>query len=263
MSGIRLLATDLDGTALGPGGVVSPVVRAAFDRARAADIDVIVATGRPPRFAHRAAVELGATGLAVCANGSVTYDVGTETLVDVIPLDAAVRPVVERLRAAAPGVTFAAEWELTFAFEAGFEAAIPVKPDDPPLVGDILAIEPTTLHKLLAAHPEIEGAELWGIASAALEGIAAPSHSGLGFVEIAGPGVNKATALARMCERRGIDVDEVAAVGDNVNDLEMLRWAGRSFAMGGSADDVMAAADEVVADHEHHGAAEVVDRLLA
>ncbi|MEO1062989.1 MAG: HAD family hydrolase [Actinomycetota bacterium] len=262
MTATRLLATDLDGTALGPGGVVSPVVRDAFDRARSAGIDVIVATGRPPRFAHRAAVELGATGQAVCANGSVTYDVATETLVDVVPLDTAVRPVVERLRAAAPGVTFAAEWDLTFAFEAGFEAAIPVRPDNPPLVGDILSIEPGALHKLLAAHPEIDGAELWQLAATALDGIAAPSHSGLGFVEIAGPGVNKATALARMCERRGIAVEEVAAVGDNVNDLEMLRWAGRSFAMGGSGDDVLAAADEVVAGHEHDGAAEVVDRLL-
>ncbi len=262
MSHIRLLATDLDGTALGPGGVVSPVVRAAFDRARAEGIDVVIATGRPPRFAHRAAVELGALGVAVCANGSVTYDVGTEQLVDVQPLDAAVRPIVERLRTAAPGVAFAAEWELTFAFEAAFEAAIPEKPDDPPLVDDILDIDSATLHKLLAVHPELDGPALWQLADDVLDGVAAPSHSGLGFVEIAGHGVNKATALARLCEERGIDVSEVAAVGDNLNDLEMLRWAGRSFAMGGSTPDVLAAADEVVADHHHDGAAEVVDRIL-
>jgi Cof subfamily protein (haloacid dehalogenase superfamily) len=260
---VRLLATDLDGTALGPGGVVSPVVRAAFDRARAAGIEVIIATGRPPRFAHRAAVELGTTGIAVCANGSVTYDVATETLVHVDPLDAAVRPIVERLRDAAPGVAFAAEWELTFAFEAAFEAAIPERPDDPPLVDDVLDIDAAMLHKLLAVHPDLDGPSLWEIADDVLDGVAAPSHSGLGFVEIAGHGVNKASALARLCEERGIDVSEVAAVGDNLNDLEMLRWAGRSFAMGGSSTDVLAAADEVVADHHHDGAAEVVDRLLA
>ena len=260
---MRLLATALDGTALAPGGVVRPAVRAAFDRAREAGIDVVVATGRPPRFAHRAAVELGAPGHAVCANGSVPYDVATETLVDVRPLDAAVGPIVERLRDAAPGVAFAAEWDLTFAFEARFEAAIPEKPDDPPLVDDILDIDAATLHKLLAVHPGMSGPALWRLADAVLDGLAAPSHSGLGFVEIAGHGVNKATALERLCAERGIDVAEVAAVGDNLNDLEMLRWAGRSFAMGGSSPDVVAAADEVVSDHHRDGAAEVVARLLA
>ncbi|MEM9610710.1 MAG: HAD family hydrolase [Actinomycetota bacterium] len=262
MPPIQLLATDLDGTALRHGGTVAPAVRSALDRARGAGIVVVAATGRPPRFTQRAALELGIDGYAVCSNGGVTYHVGDEELVDVQPLGAAVRPTVERLRAAAPGVAFAAEWELTFAFEAAFEAAIPERPDQPPLVGDVLDLATEQMHKILAVHPEIDGEALWKIAVDALDGSAAASHSGLGFVEIAGPGVDKASGLARLCERLDIDPALTAAVGDNVNDLEMLEWAGRSFAMGGSNPSVLAAADEEVPDSEHDGVVEVVSRLL-
>lgn len=262
MPPVDLLATDLDGTALRHGGTVSPTVRAALDRARDAGVTVVAATGRPPRFTQRAAHELGITGYAVCSNGGVTYHVSEERLVDVQPLGGSMRTTVEQLRAAVPGVAFAAEWELTFAFESAFEAAIPVRPDDPPLVGDILDVDSPTVHKLLAVHPDLEGPDLWERAVEALDGGASASHSGLGFVEIAAPGVDKATGLARLCERLGIDPALTAAVGDNVNDLEMLAWAGRSFAMGGSVETVIEAADEVVADAEGDGVAEVVQRLL-
>lgn len=262
LAAVELLATDLDGTALRHGGTVSPAVRAAFDRARAAGVTVVAATGRPPRFTQRAALDLGIDDYAVCSNGGVTYHVGDERLIDVQPIGDAVGTVVERLRSAVPGVAFAAEWELTYAFEPGFRAAIPERPDDPPVVADVLELAPVALHKLLAVHPDVDGPDLWRAAVEHLDGVATATHSGLGFVEIAGPGVDKGSALARLCGRLGIDPSRTAAVGDNVNDHEMLAWAGRSYAMGGAPDSVVAIADHQVADSDHDGVAEVVDHLL-
>ncbi|MDR3107511.1 MAG: HAD hydrolase family protein, partial [Bifidobacteriaceae bacterium] len=52
------------------------------------------------------------------------------------------------------------------------------------------------------------------------------------------------------------------AVGDGGNDIEMLRWAGRGVAMGGSRWDVVAAADEETSRIEHDGLARVIDTLF-
>ncbi len=53
----------------------------------------------------------------------------------------------------------------------------------------------------------------------------------LSILDILPLGCNKGVALARLCERRGIPRESVMAVGDNWNDLEMLRWAGRPVLM--------------------------------
>ena len=50
-------------------------------------------------------------------------------------------------------------------------------------------------------------------------------------MEISAAGVTKGDALARLCERLGVDAADVVAFGDMPNDLPMLTWAGTSYAM--------------------------------
>jgi Cof subfamily protein (haloacid dehalogenase superfamily) len=59
-------------------------------------------------------------------------------------------------------------------------------------------------------------------------------------------GVSKATALARIAEHYGVSIEETVAVGDWVNDISMLRAAGRSFAMAQAPDEVVASATDVL-----------------
>jgi hydroxymethylpyrimidine pyrophosphatase-like HAD family hydrolase len=63
--------------------------------------------------------------------------------------------------------------------------------------------------------------------------------------------------------RLGIEPEAICAVGDDVNDLPMIRGAGLGIAMGNATADVRAAADVVVDTHDAGGITEVVDRLLA
>ena len=86
---------------------------------------------------------------------------------------------------------------------------------------------------------------------------------GIDTVEITGDGVHKAAALAVVCARLGIDRSEVVALGDNRNDTEMLRWAGRGVAMGNAAPAVVAEADEQGAHHMDDGVALVIEDVLA
>jgi hypothetical protein len=89
------------------------------------------------------------------------------------------------------------------------------------------------------------------------------SASSVPFVDIAPPGIDKAFGVARLCERLGIDRSEVAALGDHINDVALLRWAGRSVAMGDAHPEVLAAAAEVTATCEVDGAAVWLEALLA
>ena len=82
------------------------------------------------------------------------------------------------------------------------------------------------------------------------------------WLDLAPVGVNKASGLAYVAERLGVDSSDVLAIGDGRNDLEMLRWAGRGVAMGQAPDEVKEAADEVTASIEDDGAADVLRSLL-
>jgi len=81
-----------------------------------------------------------------------------------------------------------------------------------------------------------------------------------GLVELAVPGVTKATGLAEVARRLGVARDEVVAFGDMPNDLEMLRWAGHGVAMGNAHASLKEIADEVTAHHGEDGLALVLER---
>ncbi|GHI00081.1 HAD family hydrolase [Neobacillus kokaensis] len=80
--------------------------------------------------------------------------------------------------------------------------------------------------------------------------------------ELVAPNVSKWSAIKTLLREYGISPNEVAAIGDGPNDLEMLRHAGTGVAMGNASDMVKAAADFVTGHHEHDGLAEFIERYL-
>ena len=73
------------------------------------------------------------------------------------------------------------------------------------------------------------------------------------WLDIAPHGVDKAHGLARVCARAGVAAADVLALGDGRNDIEMLAWAGRGVAMGGSPPELLAVADAVTGSLADHG----------
>ncbi|MDR7380834.1 HAD family hydrolase [Promicromonospora iranensis] len=86
--------------------------------------------------------------------------------------------------------------------------------------------------------------------------------AGADWADITAPGTSKATALERLRARMGVPPEATVAVGDGMNDLDMLRWAGRSYAMGHAPTVVQAVADEVTGTIQEHGAVAVLRSLL-
>ena len=100
----RLVATNLDGTIVPHDGEVSDRTVAALQAVEALGVPVVFVTGRPVRWMADVATRTGHTGLAICANGAVLYDLHTEQIVEhhTIPVDVGLE-VARRLRAAVPG----------------------------------------------------------------------------------------------------------------------------------------------------------------
>jgi hydroxymethylpyrimidine pyrophosphatase-like HAD family hydrolase len=259
----RLVATDLDGTLLRCDGSISPRTLQALRRARAADIELVMVTGRPARHVAKIAgvAELG--GSAICVNGALVYDLDRERVVSEARLSAVVaRELVSDLRGRLPGICFAVEVGLEYGWEPSYglwrkRSELPRLP-----IVDALTLCERGVNKLIARHPQLSSEELIGQLRDLFSQRACVSYSGAPFLEISAAEVSKASALAAYCAERRIDRNRVLSFGDMPNDLPMLEWAGHSVAMGNAHASVLAAAHEVTLSNEEDGVAAVVERLL-
>jgi HAD superfamily hydrolase (TIGR01484 family) len=260
-----VVATDLDGTVVRSDGTISTRTRTALVRAADDGALVVIVTGRPPRWLHGIAEATGHHGLAICANGALTYDLTTETVIGSRPIDVdVVRRLMADLRAAVPDIGFAIERvDGQFAHEPGYHPRWEPEPET--VVGDLDAVMTGPISKLLARHEGAGSDELLARAGEVVAaGVATLTHSSVGaggLLEISAPGVTKATTLAEVIAEHGHGPADVVAFGDMPNDLAMLRWAGRGVAVANAHPDVLAAVDEVTASNDDDGVAQVLERL--
>ncbi|WP_243229306.1 HAD family hydrolase [Microbacterium sp. CIAB417] len=268
---IRLIATDLDGTLLTGDGAVSARTRAALDTARAAGIRTVPVTARQPIGLRQIAAGAGFDDWALCGNGAygVHLTTGEQLFAQEIPA-AVQQELAEALGAVIPDLVFASvrDGGEGFIAQDGYAALAQLSDHkrDPATMGgvplaDVLAAPSL---KLVIRHPSVPIPEIFAALQAlGLSGFEA-TLSGAPFVEVMAEGVTKATGVAQLCARLDIDSSEVIAFGDALNDLELLRWAGRGVAMPHAEPAVRDAADEVApASNDADGVAQVIDRLLA
>jgi Cof subfamily protein (haloacid dehalogenase superfamily) len=257
----RLVASDLDGTIVRSDGTISERTVAALSAVEAAGVPFVMVTGRPIRWMKQISEMTGHHGVAICANGALSYDLHTEQVVRsaLLSPDAA-REVVAALREAIPGIAFAVErLHSGFAHEPSY---VPrwdstdhrtQAPIEELLTDDVV--------KLLARHEGIGSDDLLAAALAASPGGATLTHSsGDGLLEMSAEGVSKASGLAAFAEEHGVEAADVIAFGDMPNDLPMLAWAGTAVAVANAHPEVLEAADLVTASNDDDGVAQVLDR---
>ncbi len=257
----RLIGCDLDGTLVRTDHTISERSVAAVARVEEAGVPFVIVTGRPPRWLPEIADALQHRGLAVCANGALVYDLHTEEVVreDLLDVDA-LRAVVAAVRAELPDAAFAVEYGKSFFHDSGYQPRWDGHNPNVSLVEPEVLLERPAA-KLLVRHPHLNADELLDAARTAVGSRATLTHSSFdGLLEISAAGVTKATGLAALAADRGIDARDVVAFGDMPNDLPMLAWAGRSFAVANAHPDVLAAADEVIGANDADGVARTLER---
>ncbi|MEU1039608.1 Cof-type HAD-IIB family hydrolase [Streptomyces sp. NPDC005551] len=269
----RLIATDLDGTLLRDDKTVSERTIAALAAAEEAGIEVFFVTGRPARWMDVVSDHVHGHGLAICGNGAAVVDLhggpGAHRFVKVRELEPrGALDVVQLLRSAAPGTACAVERTYGLHLEPSYpalhmEPPETVAPAEKLLAADALDADQPVL-KVLAYHPDLAPDDFLTLARLAVGDRANVTRSSpSALLEISGPGVSKASTLALCCAERGISHEEVVAFGDMPNDVEMLTWAGRSYAMGNAHPAAIAAASGRTVANNEDGVAVVIERILA
>jgi len=259
---IRVVASDLDGTLLRDDLTISERTRTAIHRARRAGTAFVAVTGRPPRGGRHLNGRIGLEGIAICANGALVYDLDSDTVLDqtLLAREVALR-IVRELREAMPGVALAWEGADGFGREPAW-GRDPIAPAAGAGLGDPLELVTTPLLKVLARHDVLDFDELADRACRVAGDQAVVTWSTRHVVEVSAAGVTKAYALERVCARLGVGREQVLAIGDNENDLPMLRWAGRSAAVANASGNVLAMVDEVTASNLDDGVALLLERLV-
>ncbi|MEW2288060.1 HAD family hydrolase [Streptomyces sp. NPDC047841] len=261
----KLVATDLDGTLFRSDGTLSRRTRAALASAEGAGIRVVLVTGRPPRSVPDLLERVGPHAV-IAANGAAVH-APDGTVAHTFPLTApAAARLVDHVRAAIPGVSFAVEFDGAF----GHEPAYPAWSFGDEAVELIGAAEEILTPgsgrrplKILAHHPAVPLDAFYERARQAAGPDAETTHStGLSLVEFSAPGVTKATTLVTWSGRLGIGTQEIAAFGDMPNDLPMLGAVGNSYAMANAHPDVLAAARHRAPANDEDGVAQVLEAFV-
>lgn len=262
-----MICLDIDGTTITHDQVLSPRVRDAVRRVVDAGHHVVMSTGRAVVATMPIVRQLGiTTGRAVCSNGAVTValdpsrEEGFEVL-EAVTFDP--RPALTVIRERWPDgspVPVVAVEELG----VGFKLSAPFP--DGELDGRLrvvpweeLMAEPVT--RVTIRSPESTSAEFDELIDQI--GLHEVSYAvgWSAWLDINPEGVSKGSALEQLRRQLGVQPCDTVAVGDQRNDLEMLRWAARGVAMGNAPDEVKAAADEVTGDVLEDGLADVLDSL--
>ena len=87
-------------------------------------------------------------------------------------------------------------------------------------------------------------------------------HRDFSMVDVVTAGCSKGSALRAWSEQRGLARSEVMAMGDNLNDLQMLEFAGTAVLMGNALPDLKARGWPVTGSNNEGGVAQAIDRYV-
>jgi len=263
----RLVAVDVDGTLLTSGHRLTAGVVEAVRAARARGLEVVLTTSRPPAALWPILRELGLVepaefvGSQGALTGAFTAEGGLRE-VDrrPMPLNLALKTVDDALRAGLAVNWYAGDaWLVSHVDDQIRREARVVGCE--PVVSD-LAAQAEGPDKLLVIAPPGDSRVLASVSGALPLGLHAQTSNPT-YLEITRNDVDKASALRELCRRHGVDPGDVAAIGDGMNDLAMLAFAGIAVAPANARPAVIESADLVVASNDEDGVARALEVLAS
>lgn len=258
-----LLVTDMDGTLLNSGKDISPDNLAAIERFTAYGGRFTLATGRIASSVRRYANRLPVNAPVILSNGAVIYDYAREETLWLRTLPASSRKVVERVMERFPelGVEiYVKDGTAPYTLRdnetterhrriEGFplqEMTISDERSDP-WIKILFAWEPRRLDDVAMAVHELTGdAEVVWV------------RSDDKYLEMLPQGATKGHALEELGRHVGIPIERCVAMGDHLNDLEMIRRAGIGIAVANAHPELLQAAVRSCKHHNEHAVADVI-----
>jgi 5-amino-6-(5-phospho-D-ribitylamino)uracil phosphatase len=275
VTGIRLLAIDIDGTLLDSSGRIPEAHHGALADASAQGIAIALVTGRSYHFTRHIADALSLPLTLIVNNGAVVKQADGVTLMRRVLQRETARRVLAATRAfeESVAVVFDRQDERQIVFERmdwthphrrgyyernkAFIAA--VSPLSDALTEDPLEVMfnggVAPMRVLAAALRALPSASQFSVALTEYE------HRDFSLLDVNGAGCSKGSTLARWTGACGFTRDEVMAVGDNLNDLDMLEFAGTAVVMGNAAESLKARGFHLTGTNDEQGLATAIRGL--
>lgn len=273
---IRLLAIDIDGTLVDPQFQVSNANLSALQRAHQAGVEVVLVTGRRHQFALPIAQMLGFDLWLISSNGAITRSLSGETFHrDLLPAGTA-REMIAHMEPFRGNLvlTFDREGKGALALERTDELTSHIQrwvESNRQYIEFVVPIEQALLSDPIQAMfcgtiARMQEAEEWLRAADFADRITVLKTRydarDLIIIDVLNRGCSKGHALERWAAYRGLSREEVMAIGDNYNDIEMLEFAGVPVIMGNARDDLKQNGWRVTLSNEHNGVAAAVEEVL-
>lgn len=261
---IKLVAFDIDDTLTKSSDKVSPGNLEAIRRARNAGVFVTLATGRGLLGSTPIWKALDIAGPVINYGGSVVNDTLTGQALhasslepeDVMELFALSHDLdVHAQLYQGDTVVYERENEYTLLYRRFLALPFMIMPD-------LMERRWENVPKVLFITGKEHAEELIPLLQNRYAGRFKVSGSKDGFIEFNDPRAHKGSALEWVAQHMGVSRDEVAAMGDNLLDVEMIRWAGTGCAVADAHKDALEAADVIAPRCEDDGAAWFIDDIV-
>ena len=274
---VRLLASDIDGTLLNPQFQISPDDLAALRRAHESGIEIVLVTGRRHTFALPIARQLGFDFWLISSNGAVTRSLTGETFHrDLMPQEVC-RELCSAMQDFRSNTVLTFDKETKGAIvierldelnasirrwlEKNMEFIDFVVPIERALITDpVQAMFCGSTARMVEALQALEASGMNGKITVLRTEY--PDRD-LSMIDVLNSGCSKGHALARWAAHRGYRREQVMAIGDNHNDIEMLEFAGHPVIMGNACEELRARGWSVTLGNDQCGVAAAVADLVS
>jgi Cof subfamily protein (haloacid dehalogenase superfamily) len=271
-----MLAVDIDGTLLSSDFHISPVDIDALQRAHESGVEVLLVTGRRHTFALPMAQQLGFDSWLISSNGAVTRSIHGESFHrDLLPVETC-RRLCTTMRGFRGNtvITFDKESkgalvlermdELTTSIQRWLEKNMQyiefVVPIEDALVTDpVQAMFCGPIERMRKALSRLEAS---GLGEHITVSRTEYPLRDLSIVDVLNRNCSKGYAVERWARHRGIPREQVMAIGDNYNDVEMLAFAGLPFIMGNASEELKARGWAVTRSNDENGVAAAIEQVL-
>lgn len=287
----KLVAIDLDGTLLNSYGEVSKNNKQAIKKAIEKNVEIVLTSGRPIMSVKNLANELGSNNYMICGNGSITYNIQNEQIIYNRFIEKA--KVLQIIKICEENSIFYNVYTKDTILTKNLNYNIlfynqenASKPEDKKThiniiqniqeyvqnreEEDYLKITICDNDKIIFGSiirklKTIKDVEILEVSHMSRKVIKDGTENVLMeyyYTEITNTNVDKWNAIENLAKKLQIKREEIMAIGDNINDSNMVKEAGLGIMMGNSAPYIKKIADVVVKDNDNDGVAEAIEKYI-
>ncbi len=271
---IKLIGLDLDGTSLNVTGTAfTDITKNVFEKARSKGIDIVIATGRPYHSLPQDIFALDMIEYVVTSNGAMVYDLVNDKIIQKRYIKSSVIESLVKIFKSndciidvfVEGKAFISEkdYENIMNGVTNFRPKEYIKRTRTPVadIYEFMIDNKDRIENISINYMEIKNKTIMENILSEIEDItltsSVPTNNEIGAKE-----VNKAKGLNDILKLKGLTYDNLMAVGDNPNDISMVKSAKIGVAMGNASQKLKDVADYITLTNKEDGVAKAIEKLV-